>query len=104
MAEIIDSFYPLILSVKYELANDFRRLVEKTNPCKVEKVTELVSYSVLQYWIICPKELEAIITDYAFMTWIKNPVFQKYYHETQAFIAISENYINERQSNELRQL
>lgn len=87
---------PLILSVKYELASDFSSKVNSEPGCKTNKVIELVTCKVLQYWIDCPKEKEDLITDYAFMTWIKNPVFQKYYHESANFKLISEQYIKDR--------
>jgi hypothetical protein len=84
---------PLILSVKYELASEFSLKVNSEPGCKTNKVIELVNCKVLQYWIDCPKEKEDLISDYAFMTWIKNPVFQKYYHESEKFKAIAEEYL-----------
>lgn len=86
---------PICLTVKYNLAFEFRALVEKTEGCVVKNVIEIKSGELLQYWIDCPKEKENLITDMAFMTWIKNPVFQKYYHGTKAFDEISEKYISE---------
>lgn len=92
----MDEFkYPLCLTVKYDLASEFRSLVESEG-CKIRNVIEIQSGKLIQYWIDCPKEKENLVTDMAFMTWIKNPVFQKYYHATKAFEAISENYITER--------
>ena len=96
---------PLCLTVTYRLAFEFRRLVEQLKDCHIEKVIEIKSGydGFIQYWIKCPKEHENLITDYAFMTYIKNPVFQKYYHETKAFEEIAEQYINERLNKEYGQ-
>jgi len=91
---------PLCLRVKYELSADFVSKVNSEKDCKVQKVIEILNCKMLEYWIDCPKEKESLITDYAFMTWIKNPVFQKYYHGTKAFELIAENYIAERNKNE----
>ena len=55
-----------------------------------EKITNETLKSLLE------KEKENDITDMAFMTWIKNPVFQKYYHDTRAFKEIAEKYVTER--------
>lgn len=87
---------PLCLTVKYALAFEFRALVEQMKDCKIKNVIEIKSGELLQYWIECPKEKENDITDMAFMTWIKNPVFQKYYHDTRAFQEIAEKYVSER--------
>lgn len=87
---------PLCLTVKYALAFEFRALVERIADCKVKNVIEIKSGELLQYCIECPKEKENEITDMAFMTWIKNPVFQKYYHDTRAFQEIADKYVSER--------
>lgn len=87
---------PLCLCVKYELSAEFVSKVNSESNCKVQKVIEILNCKMLEYWIDCPKEKESLITDYAFMTWIKNPVFQKYYLGTKAFEQIAENYISER--------
>ncbi len=86
----------LCLSVKYQLAQRFRSLVELIPECKVVNVVEVSNCKILQYIIHCPKEQENLIVDYAFMTWIKNPVFQKYYGGTKEFDQISDDYIKER--------
>lgn len=86
---------PLCLNVKYELAFEFRALVEKIPNCEVRKVIEIKTCEILQYWIDCPKEKEDEIVDMAFMTWIKNPEFQKYYKETPAFKKMIEGDISE---------
>jgi len=86
---------PLCLTVKYALSFEFRELVEQMQDCKIKNVIEIKSGELLQYWIECPKEKENEITDMAFMTWIKNPVFQKYYHDTRAFQKIAEKYVSE---------
>ena len=82
--------------VKFELANYFRELAEKEG-CEIKNVCEIKSGEILQYWIICPKEKECIISDYAFQTWIKNPVFQKYYHHSKEFQKIADKYISDRE-------
>jgi len=87
---------PLCLTVRYALAFEFRALVEQLQCCKIKNVIEIKSCELLQYWIECPKEKENEVTDMAFMTWIKNPVFQKYYHNTRAFQEIAEKYVSER--------
>lgn len=89
---------PIAFNVKYELMNEFRRLVEAHPDCKVKNVIEIKTCRVIQYWIDCPKSLEALISDYAFMTWIANPVFQKYYHGTPAFEKIANKYIAENEN------
>lgn len=87
---------PLCLTVKYALAFEFRALVEQIPDCKIKNVIEIKSGELLQYLIGCPQEKENQIVDLAFMTWIKNPVFQKYYHNTKAFQNIAEKYVAER--------
>jgi hypothetical protein len=96
---VLTPVFTLCLRVKYELSNEF---VQKVNSegCKIEKVIELLNCKMLEYWINCSKEKEELITNFAFMTWIKNPVFQKYYHGSKAFEDISQQYINERLSKE----
>lgn len=87
---------PLILTVTFNLSFEFKQLVDNEKDCEVIKVIEIRSGEYIQYWINCPKEKEKLITDYAFMTYIKNPVFQKYYVGTKAFDKIAEKYISER--------
>jgi hypothetical protein len=70
---------PLRLIVNYDRALKFRELVEQIKDCKVRNVIEIKTCEVLEYWIDCPEEQEEKITDMAFMTWITNPEFQKYY-------------------------
>lgn len=94
---------PLCLRVKYELSSEFVSMVNSETGCEVQKVIEILNCKVLEYWIDCPKEKENLITDYAFMTWIKNPVFQKYYSGSKAFELIAENYIDERLNKENEQ-
>ncbi len=91
---------PICLRVRYELSSEFVSKVNAEPGCKVRNVIEILTCKMLEYWIDCPKEKENQITDYAFMTWIKNPVFQKYYHGTKAFEEIAEQYINERLNKE----
>ena len=87
---------PSCFRVKYDLSNEFVQKV-KSEGLKIEKVIEILNCNILEYWINCPKEKENIISDYAFMTWIKNPVFQKYYSESKAFELIAAKYIIEKQ-------
>lgn len=91
--------YPIELGVKYALANEFVSRVAQTDGCKIVNVVELKSGpdGVLIYHVDCDAGKEDLITDYAFMTWIKNPVFQKYYHGTKAFDKISEDYLKSRE-------
>jgi glutamine amidotransferase PdxT len=84
---------PLCLRVKSELSAKFRYLTEKTG-AKIRNVFG-ISKDVIEYWIDCNEELENQITDYAFMTWIRNPVFQKYFQESETFQLIAEKYISE---------
>jgi len=88
---------PLCLRVNYELSTEFVSMVHSEKDCKVQKVIEILNCKVLEYWIECPKEKENIISDYAFMTWIKNPVFQKYYQDSKAFKEIAEKYLSEKE-------
>lgn len=90
---------PNIFNVNYNLSSEFVQKVNSEKDCKIEKVIEILTCKVLQYWIICPKEKEAEISDYAFMTWIKNPVFQKYYHGSEAFEKIKNDYIKSREND-----
>lgn len=94
---------PLCLRVKYELSAEFVLKVNSEKGCRVQKVIEILNCKMLEYWIDCPKEKENLITDYAFMTWIKNPVFQKYYHGSRAFEKIADDYISERLKQEHEQ-
>lgn len=89
---------PLILSVKYELSGEFASKVNSEPGCKVTKVIEVLTCKMLQYWIDCPIDKHRIITSYAFMTWIKNPVFQKYYHGTKAFDLIADQYVKDQEN------
>lgn len=67
----------LCLAVKYQLSGEFRSLVESIQGCRVLNVVEIKSCEILQFVIECPTEKQNTVVDYAFMTWIKNPVFQK---------------------------
>lgn len=89
---------PLVLTVIYKLAPEFSSKVSAEEGCTIKDVIEIKSCKFLQYWIDCPEDKVNMITDWAFMTWIKNPVFQKYYHGTKAFEEIAEEYIKEREN------
>jgi len=84
--------YPLTLHVNYKLHLEFRALVEQQPGCRVTKVVELKCCELLHYWIDCPPEKEDDITHMAFMTWIRNPLFQECYSDTKAFQPIAEQY------------
>ena len=71
---------PLELLVQYDLAARFRQDVEAIPDCRVRKVIELITCKLLLYWIDCPDDKIELITDMAFMTFITNPEFQKYYN------------------------
>lgn len=90
---------PLCLRVNYDLSTEFVSKV-KSEGCKIEKVIEIINCKLLEYWIDCPKEKENIISDYAFMTFIKNPVFQMHYSGTKAFESLAEKYIQEREEKD----
>ncbi len=74
---------PLELYVNYELSTKFRALVERMENCKIFKVVEIKSCKVLLYIIFCPEDKASEITEMAFMTWVKNPEYQKYYKEEE---------------------
>ena len=86
----------LYLTVNYDLSNEFRQKVISEN-CKIENVLEISSGFVIGFVINCPKEKEDLITDFAFMTWIRNPEFQKYYTGSKAFDKIAKQYEDEKQ-------
>ena len=86
----------LSLHINYALHSNFRQRLSEIG-IKVLNTVEVVNSKVLMYIIDCPKELESDVTDLAFMTWIKNPVFQKYYHGTKEYEAIKEAYLLERE-------
>jgi len=81
-----------IYNIKYDLAADFRNLISNIEGCEIVKVIELESDFLLQYWIKSKEEDVEKISDMAFMTWIKNPEFQKYYQNSEAFQKIAEDY------------
>lgn len=84
------------LSVREELSYQFQCLTEKLGGVKFLNVVQPCK-GILYHIIEADKSIHNQITDYAFMTFIKNPVFQKYYHGTDEFKNISEQYINERE-------
>lgn len=95
----VDYRDPLCLTVNYLLHSDFRMLVSALKGVSIINVIEIKSCELIQYWIKCPKEHDNLITDYAFQTFIKNPVFQRYYHNSDAFKKIAEKYIDENKSS-----
>jgi hypothetical protein len=48
-------------------------------------VIEIISGELLEYWIECPEDLKGQVIDWAFMTHVYNPEFQKYYGHTEEF-------------------
>lgn len=93
---LLTPVFPLYLTVNYDLANEFRQKVINES-CKIENVLEISSGFVIGFVIFCPKEKEELITDFAFMTWIKNPECQKYYSGSKAFDKIAKQYEDEKQ-------
>jgi len=69
------------IGVRLALMNEFR---EKAifEGCKVVNVIELIRNAVILFILEIPDGKEELITDFAFMTFIKNPKFQKYYELT----------------------
>lgn len=90
---------PVEIFVNYELSDECRKLIQALPDCSIVKVIEIVSCKVLSFWVKCPKELEPEISDMAFMTFIKNPVFQRRYHGTKAFEIISERYVKSKEND-----
>jgi hypothetical protein len=64
--------------VNHKMADQF---VEKANgaSCKILNVSEWISNELLEYIIECPETKTEYILELAFMTFISNPKFQKYY-------------------------
>ncbi len=86
---------PLCLPVNYELMDEFRSKVLAEEDCRIKNVIEMITCKVIQYIIECPKEKEKMILDWGFMTFIKNPKFQKYYLDSKNFQLIAEKYLQE---------
>lgn len=82
----------LEVDVKYELAFEFRHLVERMPGTKICNVIEMKSGERLKYLISCPDDKSKLIVDMAFMTWITNPEFQTYYRDTKAFEPIAKAF------------
>lgn len=64
--------------VKYSLMQEFRDLAVSEG-CGVVKVIEQISRQLITYILEVPDGKEELISDMAFMTFIRNPRFQKYY-------------------------
>jgi hypothetical protein len=69
---------PQIFNVRHALMGQFINLALQEG-CKQQKVIEIIGRQLIQYWLIVPDGKQSLINDLAFMTWIKNPRFQKYY-------------------------
>lgn len=67
--------------VKFSRAEQFIEKVNAELNCKIIKVSEWISNELLEYIIECPETKQEYIAELAFMTFISNPKFQKYYDE-----------------------
>lgn len=70
--------YGLAYPVRHALMGEFRDLATQEG-CKVKNVVEQIGRQLIVYYLDVPEGKEALISDMAFMTFIKNPKFQKYY-------------------------
>lgn len=80
MDKYIDNRWPIEVMVRNDRAAEFRDKLSLESDCKIINLREWISGELLQYIIQCPIEKESYITELAFMTFIQNPKFQKYYH------------------------
>lgn len=71
----------LELRVRLAFMDQFREKITREG-CKVINVIELIRCQVILFIVDVPFEKEELIIDLAFMTFIKNPEFQKYYSIT----------------------
>ena len=78
--------FPVILDISAEC----RWLIEKAGG-KIINTVGTLDPNIILLIVEYPPELEAQIADYAFMTWISNPAFQKYYLESKAWQDYSES-------------
>lgn len=85
----------LHLFVNYALSSDFVNKVNSEGFGYIKNVFEIISCELLQYWIECPQCKVEIITEYAFMTFIRNPKFQKHYADSSNYKPIGEQYNQE---------
>jgi hypothetical protein len=65
--------------VQYKRADHFVEKVKVETDCTIISVREWLSNELLQYVIECPLLKKDYITELAFMSFISNPKFQKYY-------------------------
>jgi len=91
---------PLELAVKYYLHSAFRAKAESIAGVKVVNVVEMKTCEVMTYILECLEEHKENVCDLAFMTWITNPIFQKYYHGCEPYEKAKEAYLKERERNE----
>ena len=77
-----------------DLMYAFRENIDALPNCKVVNVIA-VNPMLMIYIIEAAPSMEEKIQDYAFMTWIKNPLFQKYYKDYEAYKKIAEAYLIE---------
>ena len=85
----------IIIPVNYLLASEFRNLVNKHSDCEIVNIVEVKTNQILNFHIKCNHELEYVLFDYGFMTFIENPKHQKYYNETDTFKKIAKEYVKQ---------
>jgi hypothetical protein len=84
-------------SVRYQLAGDFTQAIKKI-PHRIAYAGQFGA-DLMYYEIEADNDSHNIIADYAFMTNVANPVFQKYYHDSPAYKIIAKEYVDSRQEN-----
>jgi hypothetical protein len=85
---------PIELIVNYALHLEFRTKVQALPNCRVLRIFEIKCNELILYWIEAPDKLDDYIVKLAFMTFIKNPEFQKHYSECSAFKRIADEWKN----------
>ena len=90
---------PIELIVNYALHLEFRTKVQALPNCRVLRVVEIKSNELILYWIEAPDVLAEHIVELAFMTFIKNPEFQKHYSGYRAFERIADEWKNAKNDN-----
>lgn len=72
--------------VRLQLSDQFRDKINEIGG-KVENVVEQIAQVGLTFILEIPDDQEEYVQDLAFMTWIKNPKFQKYYKINDQLLA-----------------
>lgn len=80
------------LAVYPPLEQDFRELVQKENG-KITWNTEIIMGKWVILFIEVDNSKNELINDMAFMTFVKNPKFQKYYTNSENYKKIANEYI-----------